>query len=286
MSMLIVGGDSLIGRSLREACFQRNLPYHATSRRVDTMTDMIPMDIAEDPARWKLPDGIEVAVICAAVTAISFCEADPIRTRYVNVEAPALLASMLQVKGTAVVFLSTNLVFGGHRKAARWNDPLQPETTYGRQKAEAESLITKTGAHTAILRITKVVHPSLQLFSKWATRLKSGLVIEPFSDVVFSPISLAFVTEVILEMVKGFEPGIFQISGDRDISYASAATLLAKHLQVSDSLVQPRSSQSAGLNISFAPLHTTMTPHLPHLNTIPCPAVEETLISIFDHFKL
>lgn len=282
MSLLIVGGDGLIGNSLRQVCRERNLPYHATSRRSDTGEDMLPMDIAKEPPCWQLPAGIEVAVICAAATSISVCQAEPIRTHRINVEAPALLAQLLQAKGSAVIFLSTSLVLGGHRKAARWDDPLQPETMYGRQKAEAELRVAQTGPRVAILRLTKVVHPNLRLFTAWATKLKSGLVIEPFSDMVFSPIPLALVTMAILQIADTFEPGIFQLSGDRDISYAAAANLLAERLNVSTALVQERLSASADLDISFVPRHTALTPNLPGPKPTPCPSVEQTLTDVFN----
>ena len=225
-------------------------------------------------------------MICAAATALGDCESNPQRARKINVEAPALIARILQEKGLFVIFLSTSLVFGGHREAANWDDPLQPETVYGKQKAEAELAIMETGPRVAILRVTKVVHPGLRLFTNWADCLRRGVTIEPFSDMVFSPVPVNWVTDTILEIARAFEPGIFQLSGDRDISYAEAAALLASHIVAPISLIRPRSWRSAGLNISFAPLHTTLTSRLPGGKTMRGQPVVETLGAIFGHSQV
>lgn len=283
MSVLIVGSDSLIGSALRESCQHRKLPFYETSRR--PRRNGIRLDLSEQPSHWQVPCGIRIGILCGAVTKISDCERDPIRTRRVNVEAPVLLASMLQEKGAAVLFLSTSLVFGGHTMAAKWDDPLKPETAYGHQKAEAEALISEIGPRVAILRITKVVHPLLPLFMEWATRLRSRLVIRPFSDRVFSPVPISLVVKAILSIVTAFTPGIFQLSGDKDISYSAAASLLAKFLDVPETLVQPRLSQTC--HTVTAMRHTTLTPNLPPgvAAAASFPSVEETLADVYQHYK-
>jgi dTDP-4-dehydrorhamnose reductase len=285
MSLLIIGGDSLIGKSLQRACSERDLHYRATSRRDSMGGDMLKWDLEGEPSTWEIPQTSGVAVICAAATALADCESHPQRAQKINVEAPALIAQILQEKGLFVIFLSTSLVFGGHREAANWNDPLQPETVYGQQKAEAELTILGTGPRVAILRVTKVVHPGMRLFTNWADRLRRGVTIEPFSDMVFSPIPVNWVTDTILEIGRAFEPGIFQLSGDRDITYAEAATLLASSIAAPTSLIKPRSWRSPGSSISFAPLHTTLMSRLPGGKTMRGQPVVETLAAIFWPFS-
>lgn len=285
MSVLIVGGDSLIGSMLKEACLRRLLPVYVTSRKFAQTRNTIYLDLFEHPSRWQLPSNVRVAVFCAAATKISDCESDPIRTRRVNVEAPASLASRLQESGAAVIFLSTDLVFGGYTFAAKWSDPLNPRTVYGHQKAEAEMLITKSGPNVAILRLTKVVHPSLPLFIQWATCLRRGLVIRPFSNRVFSPLPASFVVEAILGMVAAFTPGRFQLSGDRNISYWAAALLLAKCLNVSEALIQPCRSENSEATMPMP--YSILTPHLPPgYASEPCPSVEETLTEVYSHYEV
>jgi hypothetical protein len=100
---------------------------------------------------------------------------------------------------------------------------------------------------------------------------------------VFSPVSVNWVTQTILEIARASEPGIFQLSGDRDISYAEAAALLASHIAAPTSLIKPRSWRSAGLNISFAPSHTTLMSRLPGGKTTRGQPVVETLAGVFAH---
>jgi dTDP-4-dehydrorhamnose reductase len=285
MSLLIIGGDGLIGKYLQRACFEQSLHYRATSRRDSMGGDLLKWDLEGEPSTWEIPRASTVAVICAAATRLSECESNPRRARKVNVEAPTLIARILQEKGLFIILLSTSLVFGGHRQAAHWNDPLQPETAYGRQKADAESAIMATGPQVAILRITKVVHPGLRLFTDWEKCLRRGVTIEPFNDVVFSPVPVNDVADAILEIARAFEPGIFQLSGERDITYAEAATLLASRIVAPVSLIKPRSWRSAAIDVAFAPRHTTLMSRLPGGKTMRYQTVEETLSAIFGHYQ-
>ncbi len=287
MSLLVVGGDSLIGRSLSDACAKLNRACFVSTRHQSTGPHSVTLDLAGDPESWQLPSSTRIAVICAASTALAECEADSERTHRINVQAPTRLAEMIQDKGGAVVFLSTSLVFGGHRDNAVWDAPLSPETVYGRQKAEAEVLVSKTGSRVAILRLTKVVHRDLSIFQEWTRRLKTPAEIRPFSDMYFSPVSLAFVTDVLLHMTKEgvFEPGVFQASGNRDISYADAAYLLASKIDAPSQFIKPCSWKSSGISIPFVPLHTTLRPRLPRNMPNPQTDAKTTLCDTFDQLK-
>src|SRR5690606_26325829 len=116
------------------------------------------LDLADDPPRWRLPEDVAVAFLCAAVTALRSCEADPAGTARANVEHTARLASMLVGRGAFVVFLSSNLVFDGSEPRRRADAPTCPATEYGRQKAAAEGALLAMGG-VSIVRLTKVVGP-------------------------------------------------------------------------------------------------------------------------------
>jgi dTDP-4-dehydrorhamnose reductase len=158
-------------------------------------------------------------------------------------------------------------------------DTSAPNTEYGRQKAELEEILVGELARTAVVRLTKVVHPAFPLFRDWLAALTRGEAIRPFSDLPFCPVDLALVTEELGALGQSFRPGVFQLSGDADLSYAEAARLLAETRGFSLALVQPRTTEEAGLTSPF-PLHTALA-HRPVREGGKAESAADTLRRIF-----
>jgi hypothetical protein len=68
------------------------------------------------------------------------------------------------------------------------------------------------------------------------------------------PVPLGFAVEALWLIGEGRFSGIFQVSGDRDISYAG----LGRHLEADPDLVQPTTSAAAGVALEHLPWHTTL----------------------------
>jgi dTDP-4-dehydrorhamnose reductase len=258
-AILIVGRDSLIGRSLLLRLREAGQTVIGTTRRPESSSppDMM-LDLAGDPASWQCPESVNVAVLCAGVTKIAGCRANPEDSARINVDALVALAERLASRGTFVVYLSTNHVFDGTRPFVRADDPISPATEYGRQKAEAEGRIRALDRLAAIVRFTKVLGSGDPLFSQWSVALKNSQVIHPFSDMFMAPVPVACAVTVLCLVALTRQPGIWQVSGDRDISYAEAARLGAASLRVSDALVQPIPMAQAISGAGQPPRNTTL----------------------------
>ena len=84
-SVLVVGADGAIGAAVAARLEVGGHPVIRTSRRGTPGT--VPLDLATDPATWRLPKGVSTAVLCAAVTSTEACRNHPDEARRVNVEA-------------------------------------------------------------------------------------------------------------------------------------------------------------------------------------------------------
>jgi dTDP-4-dehydrorhamnose reductase len=133
--------------------------------------------------------------------------------------------------------------------------------------------------NVAIVRLTKVVHPQFALFQKWRADLRAGLAISPISDLVFSPIELSQVTEELLALAGTYRPGIYQLSGDRDLTYLEAAQLLAATLGLNAGQIEPKTCAEVGLP-ARGPRHTALEYRSPGLSGT-TPNVISTLENIF-----
>jgi len=256
-TFLVVGADGMFGGALIAKWASR--PFLATTHRVDTISDRrIFLDLTDGASELHPPDGVAVAVICSAITSIERCRLHPDETARFNVNNTLKVAKSIISNGTFVIFLSTNLVYDGSIAFRKAEDPVCPHTEYGRQKAEVEKQLLALGNLASVVRFTKVIGPEDTLLRAWIHSLQNQQTIHPFSDMVMSPISLAFAVGVIDRVANSRLPGIFQVSGSEDITYEEAARYIARRMSRNQDLVEPIRSSEAGLPFVSAPAHTTL----------------------------
>ena len=187
---------------------------------------------------------------------MALCEREPERTREVNVDHTVTLAQRLVDAGVFVVFLSSNTVFDGSTPFANSSQLPNPQCEYGRQKAAAEAEILNFGDKAAVIRFTKIFDPNTRLMRGWVSSLRYDAPIQPFSDAMIAPVSIAFAATVISAVVEHQSGGIHQVSASHDISYVHAATYLATQLGANPKLIRAVSSKDTGGPIF--PKHTTL----------------------------
>ncbi|MGD1118521.1 MAG: sugar nucleotide-binding protein [Dehalococcoidales bacterium] len=256
---LIVGADGLIGRALADYLMSGGESIVETTRRIDAMSkNRVFLDLNEDTANWQPPDHISVAYLCASVTSLEKCRKEPAATARVNVHQTVALTKKLAQTGAFVIFLSTNLVYDGSVPRRKADDAVCPVTEYGRQKAEAERQLLTLGNPASVVRFTKVLDPNMALAKDWLKKLRNHEVIHPYSDMVIAPIPVSFSVEVLHHIAKARSPGIFQVSGDKDVTYAEVARHIAHRIGASPDLVQPIESKNGGVQLETVPRHTTL----------------------------
>ena len=241
----------MIGASLWRRLQDDGACVWATTRRPDlTGADRPLVDLAN--LSWSALRTLSVAsdltvYICAAAARIAQCATDPKATRRVNVEGVVALARWVAARGAHIVFLSTNQVLPGDRPLAPADTPYGGATDYGRQKAEAEQALLSLNADVAVLRLSKVLSPEDPLISGWRQAFRSGRPVRPFYDMTAAPVSADLVSEVMIRIAMARGTGVFQLSADRDVSYADLAADLARVEGFDPNLIQPVSVASAGL---------------------------------------
>jgi dTDP-4-dehydrorhamnose reductase len=253
---LVIGGDSLVGSRLLKAFADSGRCAIGTSRRAEH-GDLLQFNLKDDPAALLAGGPFTSSVICAGITNQDACRRDPLGTREVNVIQTLKLARTLASAGCFVIFLSTNLVFDGTSPSCKPDDTTNPRTEYGRQKAEVEDAILGGVPNAAIVRLTKVLHPQLSILKQWRNELRSGRTIAPFVDYFCSPISLGATVQALLQIATERRHGIWQISGERDVSYFHIASELARRLGRPESQVIEGTTRSI-LNWEHLPQHTTL----------------------------
>ncbi len=216
------------------------------------------LDLGFPPQEWPDLPSVDVAVICTAVTRITECEADPEGAAVVNLHAPVELARRLCERGAFVLFLSTTGVFDFTRPYRRHEETPSPITTYGRQKAEAETRILELEGKTAVLRLTKIMGPEMPLLKTWSADLAAGLEITAYEDAFIAPITTSFAARMIHEIIAHRAEGVFHASGDEDLPYTELADCLVEAMGVEAPLVKTVRGSLPEYSTGGTPRYTTL----------------------------
>jgi len=179
---------------------------------------------------------------CAAMTDVDRCESDPEETWRINVEMSGRLAALAAQIGSQFVYISSDSVFDGARGGYTEEDPVAPVNVYARSKFEGESAV-RSFLPSALLVRTNIygwnMQPKASLAEWILRRLETGLGLAGFQDVVFCPILVNDLGDLILEMLERRLTGLFHVAGSEACSKYEFAMRLAATFAFNQALVQP-----------------------------------------------
>jgi dTDP-4-dehydrorhamnose reductase len=262
-AILVVGCDGLVGAALVARLQARGRRVLATTRRAESAGPARSLLDLGRPDAFEVPDGVDRACIVAAATNYTRCETDPDAWR-INVEAIPRLAERLLAAGLRVSFVSTNTVFGGERPWPAEDDPHAPGIAYAVQKSAGEAAIAaaadRLGARgrLCVVRLTKVLDPSTAPIPDWLAAWSRGEAVEPFADLVFAPMSLAFVADALSMLVERDLCGNLHLSGADNVTYVDFARALARRLGIAPAQVRSTTARERGVRIAFAPTFSAL----------------------------
>jgi dTDP-4-dehydrorhamnose reductase len=254
-SLVVVGGDSAIGRQLSIEAENAGLAVVQTTRRIETVGENRVFLDLEDPTPERfLPPGAGGVVILAARTGYDACEKDGLSEK-INIEAPVSLAKAALAQGRRVVFVSSSSVFGGDLPFCNEYDLVAPPSAvYSLQKSEVERRLNalfqwdKLGG---VVRLTKVLAPNSSPIRAWRESLARGEFISPFSDMVFAPISVQYAARNLIRIALSEHCGNFHLSNAADINYVAFARQYVAAHNGDIELIVPTTSELAGTSLFY-----------------------------------
>ena len=260
-SFLVCGADSLVGGGLIKALARRGSEPVVSTRRTETVGGTRILIDFLDADTFRLPSQVSYVFVVAAATNYERCEKDP-SARRINVQSTPQFVRAALEQGVFVTFISTNSVFGGELPWPDEDAPHAPGIEYARQKHEAEKAVRQAAEELGaedrlnIVRLTKILSPETPPLPNWREAWKRGDSVEPFSDLIFSPMSVPFVGESLARIGELRVPGNLHLSGAENVSYVDLAVALAKRWEVDPSKIVKTSSVEKGVHIAFKPRYS------------------------------
>lgn len=243
MNILIVGGDSMIGKHLREKLKFLNINYYASTKdnKQNLKANFLHINLANFNENWAVPMiNWDWIIMCAGISTIKDCEDNPDWSRFINVNQSIALLEKLVSKGSSIFFFSTSLVFDKNNEFPNLHNTPNPICEYAKQKYEVENyLINNFKNNYIVLRLSKVLDSNSKLINNWISNLKDNQMIYPFKDSYIYPVFIDNLIDLIIHLIYNSNRGTYNFSGISKISYSKIAFLIAKTLDLDESLIKP-----------------------------------------------
>jgi dTDP-4-dehydrorhamnose reductase len=167
MTWLITGGSGQLGIAVSEELGERGILFHSWgSKDLDITMGPIVRDLI-------LQLSPKVIVNCAAWTDVDGAETNELQASRVNGDGAENMAMAAKNCGAKLIHVSTDYVFSGESKSP-WqiDDTINPQTAYGRTKADGEGRALRVyPENLSIVRTAWLYSPWGKNFAKTMTRL-------------------------------------------------------------------------------------------------------------------
>jgi dTDP-4-dehydrorhamnose reductase len=100
------------------------------------------------------------------------------------------------------------------------------------------------------------LNPDVSPLPAWFASWNEKRAIEPFSDLIFAPMSAQFAGESLSAIGEKRIPGNLHLSGAENVTYVDLAHALARRLKIATTLINPTTSVARGIKIPFKPTYS------------------------------
>jgi dTDP-4-dehydrorhamnose reductase len=167
MTWLITGGTGQLGIAVSQELGERGLNFHAWGSQ--------DLNITQGPIVRDLIAKLSPTVIvnCAAWTDVDGAEDNEVLASRVNSDGAENVALAAKRCGAKLIHISTDYVFSGESQTP-WqvNDEINPQSAYGRTKADGEKrVLAAYPENSSVVRTAWLYSPWGKNFAKTMTRL-------------------------------------------------------------------------------------------------------------------
>src|SRR5579864_473539 len=236
MKVMILGATGLLGQALMRE-WSGDQVAGLSSRDVDIRD----AEGIRDRLQQHRPDWI---VVAAAYTDVDGCESNQDRAFSINRDGPVNVAKAAKEIGTKLVFLSSDYVFDGKKRTAyEADDARNPQSVYGRSKAEAEVQLLEVLPSCCIARTSWLFGMGGKCFPDTILKLAAT---RPALDVVNDqrggPTYSVDLARAIIKLCRSGARGIVHTTNSGDCSWFEFAREIIKGAGLAAE-VRPVSSQ-------------------------------------------
>lgn len=241
-NILITGSNGQLGNEIR-----RNIKNYESLFKF-YFTDVAELDITSFQAvdQFIKESHIDYVVNCAAYTAVDKAEDDVEMCYKINYGALENIGKAANQNGARVIHISTDYVFDGtNTRPYIESDPTNPQSVYGKSKAQGESVLLNACPQSIIIRTAWLYSAFGNNFVKTMIRLgKEKESLNVVADQTGTPTNAADLARAILSILsyseeKRFEAGIYHYTNEGVTTWYDFTVAIHKAAGITDCKVNP-----------------------------------------------
>ena len=235
MRVVIFGATGLLGKALMRE-WQGDEVVGLGSKDVDIRSH----EQVTEAVRLHRPEWV---VLAAAYTDVDGCESHSQLAFDVNCQGAANVAKACAQENARLLFLSTDYVFDGTKRTPyEIDDPISPQTVYGKSKAAAEAEIRVAHPVACILRTSWVFGVGGKCFPDTILRLAATrAALDVVNDQRGSPTYTIDLARAIVELCRKDARGIVHATNRADCTWFDFASEIVAGARLT-ARVRPTSS--------------------------------------------
>lgn len=238
---LVVGATGQVGSHLLAALAAPGALVVGTGHTTaaDVQLDLADVRGVEAVLSRVQPDTVWLA---GAYTHVDGCEADPAKSRRVNVDGPTAIAAWVRKHGRRLVFFSTDYVFDGTEGPYAEDARPHPLSVYGRDKLAVEALLAHELPDRAlVVRTTWVYGRAARghgFIERLTQNLAAGRSVRLPSDQWGNPTSAANLADATRRLWAADAVGLWHVAGPDYVTRADWGRQVATHFHHDPSLIE------------------------------------------------
>jgi dTDP-4-dehydrorhamnose reductase len=242
---LIVGASGFIGQWLwRKLESEKSHGTYLQHPLSDSLHHFSQLDIKDSALVSRLISQLSPSVVFqpAAMPYADTCEEHPKECWAINVEGTRNLAKAAKKVGAKFVYFSSDYVFDGEKGPYTEKDTPNPINVYGKAKLAAEQAIQAELDDFLVIRINGVYgweRLGKNFIMGLTQKLSNGQTMKVPIDQFGNPTYANNMVDVVLELVKENQKGIFHVAGCQHLNRHAFAVIAANIFQLESKFLLP-----------------------------------------------
>ena len=174
----------------------------------------------EEVEKYLISVKPETVINCVGIGDIDFLEKNPTIAYKMNSDSAKNIAKICNKLGIYMIHISTDSVFDGQTGMYKENNKVNPLNIYTKSKALAENYVQDNAKNSVIVRTNFYgFDKKNKWFFNWIINsLSLGKKITGFTDLIFNPLEISNLSNLLIELTTIKHEGILHLSSNDFLS--------------------------------------------------------------------
>jgi dTDP-4-dehydrorhamnose reductase len=254
---LLIIGNGFLGGNIFTSSILNNIEPIISSRSENIFLDITKISSIEKVVLKYKPDFI---INSAALTQIDNIENDSDKAFAVNAQGAQNVAQVANKNKIKFIHISTDSIFNGNVGMYDENATPNPLNEYAKSKKLGEDLVMEIADKPIIVRTNFYgFHEGEKFLFNWMLQnFRDGKKFIGFDDVIFNPLEIKNLSEMLVELLHLDFFGIIHLSSNETMSKYEFGLKIAKVLELNANLITKGSLEQSKF-IAKRPLNTSLS---------------------------